>query len=104
MKTKRNIQDEVVLIADSHHGIYVPQLVTKGELNNPKWDWSQVSPEAIQSLLNGPDDESYWDAWNKAEQSITIAREDGTKYFLCQNEDLWAVPEDCADQLEDWLI
>jgi hypothetical protein len=98
------IQNEAILIADSHHGQYIPQLITKGELNNPLWDWSEVSEEDINSLLTGPEDDFYWEAWNNAESQIKITSEEGVKYFLCQNDDLWAIPEDCADQLEDWVI
>lgn len=101
---KKTIENDAILIADSHHGQYIPQLVVKGELNNPQWNWSGCSPEDIQAVLNGPEDEWYWDAWNNIEQSVKIKDVDGNEYFLCQNEDLWAIPVECADQLEDWII
>ena len=100
MNTTTNIENSMILIADSHHGLYIPQLVTKGEINNPNWDWSNVSKENIKSLKKGPSDESYWDAWEQAESNIKIKDNTGREYFLYQNEDLWAIPKDCADQME----
>ena len=96
--------EDVVLLADSHHGVYIPQLVVQGELNNPLWNWSECSNEDIQAVLNGPEDEWYWHAWNNIEQYVKITDAEGVEYFLCHNEDLWAIPTECADQLEDWLI
>lgn len=100
---KTQIENEAILIADSHHGIYIPQLVVKSQLNNPLWDWSEVEKEYVQSVINGPDDEFYWDAWDVIESNVII-NYNGEKYFLVMNEGLWAVPENCADQLEDWII
>lgn len=93
----KTIEDCAVLVADSHHGQYIPQLVVEGELKNPLWDWSKCSKEDIQAVLNGPEDEWYWDAWNNIEQSVKITDAEGVEYFLCQNDDLWAIPTECAD-------
>ena len=100
---KKTIENDAVLIADSHHGQYIPMIVIESEINNPNWDWSKCSPEDIQAVLNGTEDEWYWDAWNNIQGSVKITAE-GVEYFLFQNEDLWAIPIECRDQLEDWII
>jgi hypothetical protein len=102
--TNKTIENNAVLIADSHHGVYIPQLVVKGELNNPNWDFSECSKGDIETVISGPDNEFYWDAWNNIEQTVKITDNEGTVYFLCQNEDLWAIPEECAEQVEGWMI
>lgn len=98
-----DIKDSAVLIADSHHGIYTPKLVVDGELSNTTWDWSGVDKEDIKSIQNGPDDDWYWDAWANVIDNVSITGLDGTKYFLYQNDDLWAIPEQCSEQIEDWM-
>lgn len=100
----RTIENCAVLIADSHHGQYIPQLVVKGEINNPLWDWTECNAEDIQACIDGPDNEWYWDAWCNIEQSVRITDSEGNEYFLFQNEDLWAIPVECQEQLEDWTI
>jgi hypothetical protein len=101
---KKTIENDAILIADSHHGQYIPQLVVEGELNNPNWNWTKCNKEDIDVVLDGVENEFYWDAWCDIEDSVEITDNEGTKYFLIFNEDLWAVPDECADQLEEWII
>lgn len=100
---KMTIENNAILIANSHHGQYIPQLIAQGEIINPLWDWSKVSEDDKKALLDGPDNEWYWDAWSNALDNITVNFE-GVQYFLCHNDDLWLIPDDCADQIEHWLI
>lgn len=105
MKTQeRTIENLAVLIADSHHGIYIPKLVVSSNLNYPNWDFSEVDKEDINDVLSGPENENYWDAWNNIESNVKIFDDEGIEYFLVSNDDLWAIPCDLADQLEDWII
>ena len=106
MNTVENrIADTAILIADSHHGQYIPQLVYKCEIDNKLWDWSELSKEDLQALKEGPDNEWYWEAWNNALDIIKISYE-GKTYKLYNNEDLWAVPDgDYSDEeWDDWFI
>lgn len=103
MKTENTIEKRMVLIADSHHGIYIPQLVLKGEIDNPKWNFSDCNKEDIDAVLKGPENEWYWDAWNNIESNVKITDSEGTVYFLYQNDDLWAIPEECADEIEEYF-
>lgn len=96
-----NIQEEAVLIMDSHHGVYIPQLIVTHERNNPQWDWSKCNEEDIQACINGTEDEWYWEAWNNIEQNVKVFNDKGNEYFLISNEDVWAIPVECVDQLND---
>jgi len=101
---KTQIENEVILISDSHHGIYIPQIVVTENLSMPNWNFSECNEDDIKIVIEGPDNEWYWDAWNNILDNVIIYDNEGEKYFLCHNEDLWAVPENCANQLEDWII
>ena len=97
--------EDVVLLADSHHGVYRPQLVVQQYLDHPMWDWSKVSKEDIDAVLAGPDNEWYWEAWDDIMCEVKVVDEEGTVYRLMYNEDLWLVPEDIEqEELENWII
>lgn len=96
--------NKLILIASSGHGQYIPQYVTIDELDNPKWDWSEVSKEDIDALLEGPDNEWYHEAWDMALNNVRITH-DGYEWTLMHNEDLWAVREDATEEeLDNWMI
>lgn len=96
--------NKLILIADSHHGVYIPQMVTEGELYNPKWDWSGVPVWDIDALLEGPDNEWYHEAWSNAMNNIVITHDDHI-WTLIYNQDLWAVREDATEEeLDNWMI
>jgi len=97
--------EDVVLLADSHHGVYIPQLVVQQYLEHPMWDWSKVSKEDIDSVLAGPDNEWYWEAWENIENEVKVVDEEGTEYMMMYNEDLWLVPVDISEEeIEQWII
>ena len=97
--------EDVVLLADSHHGIYIPQLVVEQYLDHPMWDWSEVDKEDINAVLAGPDNEWYWEAWDSIMDEVKVVDEDGTEYMIMYNEDLWLVPVDISEEeIEQWII
>ena len=99
--------NDIVLCADSHHGVYIPHLVTKEYINDPTWDWSEVEQEDIDILLsnNAIEHEWYWGAWENVMDNVKVTDEHGTVYTLMYNEDLWLVPEDIdQEELENWII
>ena len=97
--------EDVVLLADSHHGIYIPQLVVQQYLEHPMWDWSKVSKEDIDSVLAGHDNEWYWEAWDDIMCEVKVVDEDGTEYMIMYNEDLWLVPTSISEEeIEQWII
>jgi len=97
--------EDVVLLADSHHGVYIPQLVVQQYLEHPMWDWSKVSKEDIDSVLAGHDNEWYWEAWENIMNEVKVVDEDGTEYMMMENEDLWLVPTNISEEeIEQWII
>ena len=109
MKTKTSvmnntIENRVMLLADSHHGVYIPQFTVKDHLNHPAWDWSEVSQDDVQAVLAGPDNDWYWEAWENVMNSVKV-RSQGTEYVIVYNEDLWLVPTDVDEsEVEQWII
>ena len=97
--------EDVVLLADSHHGVYIPQLVVQQYLDHPMWDWSKASKEDINAVLSGHDNEWYWEAWDSIMGEVKVVDEDGTEYMMMYNEDLWLVPVDISEEeIEQWII
>ncbi len=97
--------EDVVLLADSHHGVYIPQQVVQQYLDHPMWDWSKVSKEDIDSVLSGPNDEWYWEAWDSIMGTVIVTDDQGTRYNIMYNEDLWLVPTDVDEsEVEQWII
>lgn len=88
-------QREPILLVDSHNGIYQPQILAEyiKEQNDDiaKQLFNSVKSDDLQCLLNGPDDEFYWESY----ESIEIDAEcliNGVVYTIYQNEDIWLAP------------
>lgn len=86
-----NLPESAILLVDSHHGIYVPQIFAQLEFNHPL---EGVSAEDIEILSSGPDSEYYLDTWEAVGSNAVITSDEGTRYRLHQDEDLWLIPED----------
>ena len=77
------------LLCDSHHGVYIPQLMV-GRLVSAGW---QGVPDWCLTVLSvGPDDDEYWMAWDYVLTHATYTDADGSVWYLWQDGDLWAVP------------
>lgn len=75
------------LICDSHHGIYCPQLTIKDLIDDIV---SQLPAEDVQTVLDGPDNEFYWESWeNILNTSFIIDDGENKRYYLYQDEDVW---------------
>lgn len=76
------------LICDSHHGIYCPQITIKDLIDDIV---SQLPAEDVKTVLDGPDNEWYWESWeNILDQTFTF---EGKTYRLEQDEDVWMMEE-----------
>lgn len=121
----KTIEESAILICDGYHGVYIPQIVTEefapfgvssqctGHFDGFRkftFDWSDVSEESVETLLNTPRytnnrdyEESYWEAWEDVLNNVKIEI-DGEKYHMIQNEDVWLIPDECMDELEEFII
>lgn len=98
----RGSRDDILLVVDSHHGQYGPQYFCEkfsfedfcGTID--KEDWTTV--------LKGPEEEFYWEAWESIEQSAKLIINPHTmrysidggniEYFIHSSEgDIYLVPE-----------
>jgi len=121
----KNINEYALLICDSNYGVHIPQIVVEEfapyglscpQLFNHQiqtghfdgfrkftFDWSDVSEEYVKTLLNGCDEEFYWEAWDNVLNNLKIEI-DGEKYHIIENVGAWLIPDECMNQLKDWLI
>jgi hypothetical protein len=94
---------EMILFADSARGQYIPQYFAtevKRELV------TGLEPDDWTILETGPDHELYWDVWIGVCDSAVVTNPDnGIKYTLHQDGDLWLVPEGMEwSEAEDGFI
>lgn len=83
-----------ILVSD-HHGIYVPKMFANICKDDPaKW---HLTEDAIKELLDGPDNENYWDAWDDVLTYAQYKDEDGYTWQLFQDGDLFAICTELMD-------
>lgn len=79
------------LLLDGNRGVYVPQAFAEGfDLN----DWGITDEEDIAILLAGPEEEFYWDVWERVLSDASYTDTDGHTWSLYQEGDLWSVRDD----------
>lgn len=102
--TTENLTDSFVLLVNSSFGVYLPSafmeryadhIVTEGIFTNKEF-------QEIKTDLEDPNNEFYWDSWQDLEGKALLVI-DGKRYTICQNEDLWAIPEG-TEIPENWFI
>lgn len=92
-------EDARLLLSDSH-GIYIPQLYCQS-LSEEEAEESGISWEDVLLCQSGPDEELYWEAWQAICDSAEW-EEDGERWNLLQDGDLWQVRADAVIP-EEWL-
>jgi len=105
----KTIEEKAILICDGYHGVHIPHLVVRMFIENDwlhmnfnrpsdiRYDWSDVAEESVNTLLNGCDEEFYWESWEDVLDNLKIEI-DGEPYRMLQNQDVWLIPEDCMDE------
>ena len=73
------------LLLDSANGVYIPKIFAE----HLTGDWSGIRNEDLATLLQGPEADGYWDAWNDVLSSSVFTDDQGMKYLLHQDGDLW---------------
>ena len=83
--------DNIELLLDSNRGIYIPRDFVEGfDLE----EWHVNVDNAY--ICKNPDHEFYWDSWAGILNNAYYIAEDGRKFTLYQDGDLWAL---CLDQM-----
>ncbi|AQW88558.1 hypothetical protein pEaSNUABM50_00031 [Erwinia phage pEa_SNUABM_50] len=80
----------VELLCDSHHGVYIPQIMIHRLKDN---GWRNIPLNAVE-VLSHPDNEDYWDTWNQVLDNAEWHDEYTTQVFKLHHDgDLWAYCE-----------
>jgi len=81
------IFEQCECILDGARGIYIPQAFA--ECYDMK-EW-KVSEEDEKILMDGPDNDLYWETWDDVIREAEYTDEDGIVWSLWQDGDLFAV-------------
>lgn len=85
----------IEIIFDSHRGVYIPQAFAQF-CNPQKWG---ISEDTLRTLLNGPDTDFYWEAWDSVLNSACYTDEHGHTWTLHHDGELFALRDDYFGEL-----
>jgi hypothetical protein len=97
-----NINENAILLADSHHGIYIPKIIAEDIISG---NLKVTNKEDILwglSELGDPDNEHYWEAWEDLCNNAVLVDKTGNEYYIYQDDDVWAIPSKEAPYIEEW--
>ena len=77
------------MIVDGSRGIYLPQVFAENF-----GDWPTISPALRATLLQGPYDDEYWQAWDTVLTDATYTDLNGYVWELVSSDDLWIIRQD----------
>ena len=80
------------LIADNHHGIYIPQIIAESGLLSV----GGIDAESVEILLSGPDHEWYWETWDTVLNNFRTEKGEILHIGECGDVFL-ALPEECEE-------
>jgi len=86
------------LVLSDRRGIYIPR--DFAEVVRAFTCWSGFKDEDIEILLQGPDHEHYWDAWDSVLGSTKFTDSRDRTWYLYQDGDLWIYNEELMDDEE----
>lgn len=81
-----------ICLLDGNRGIYLPQSFTD-HFDATRWN-IDISSDDFAALVNGPDDEYYWEAWDTIICNARCLDTSGVTWCLVQDGDLFAVAID----------
>ena len=83
----------MILIADNHLGVYLPQLVAESGLLSA----GGIDASHVEILMKGPDHEWYWDTWDTVMNNFMT--EKGEILVIGECGDLFlATPEEWEEE------
>lgn len=88
LESEQTMTESISLLVSDREGIYVPMAFVE------RYDtdlWSNIDPADVNIILEGPDAEGYWDAWDSVLQNAEYHDDNGHVFRLHQDGDLWAV-------------
>ena len=95
-----DLPDNAICYADSARGVYIPQFFAESVNRFTISCWSDWIAD-LDTLCEGPEQESYWDTWSDMLDRLRLTDPDsGIEYSLYQDGDLWLVPSDWQPEEE----
>ena len=76
------------LLIDSNRGVFVAQSFAA----NYNYLDHNIKADDLAILLEGPENEDYWETWEDVLNYCELTDQDGNKFTLHHDSDLWAVP------------
>jgi len=89
---------EPVLVLLDAHGVYIPQLWCS-DIDQAQAEAIGANWQDVQTCQAGPDTDWYWEAWDSILDSVQVTDENGVRWTLFQNGDLWEVPDGASFDL-----
>lgn len=83
-------EEKIACLVDSAAGIYIPKEFIAGYADG----FTGIGKESRETLLQGPDAEGYWEAWESVMDSAEYIDLDGHKWQLYEDGDLFMVRDD----------
>lgn len=83
---------EPLLWLSDARGIYIPRDFAASFKDRSK-SVSGVSAEDWSILDAGPDHEHYWEAWDDVLRDACVTDDDGIRFHVYQEGDLWLIPD-----------
>ena len=84
----------VIFILSSSHGVYIPRDFVTDQYGGIAEDhcaaWG-IEPGDAEILAAGPAHELYWETWDDVLGTAEFTDDNGNKYHLHQDEDLWGI-------------
>lgn len=98
-EVQQEVQEKCECLIPDRVGRYIPQEFAEKYGDNIT-NRDALSDEDIEIVLEGPESEFYWQAWDNLLQSVRLEI-DGTEYIIAQNGDLFAIEPDLSDDAWD---
>lgn len=90
----KNLQS-IELLLSSNHGQFIPSIFASDfDITKFNLDLSDYDKEALQDIEH----EWYWEAWQTIENNAYLLDDNGNKYILLLDGDLWLV---CYELMTD---
>lgn len=78
---------DAILLIDGAMGINIPKLFAD------HWGDRIMLSEEDKQILADPAHDLYWEVWGEIYDETILSDDEGTKYCLYQDGDLWALPQ-----------
>jgi hypothetical protein len=95
---------EPMLWLSDARGVYIPRDFAQSFVDRDKHVSGLVKDWDGWTILENPDHEWYWEAWQEVCDSAIVTDDKGNRFRLYQEGDLWLIPVDMewCDEDEFW--